>query len=171
MGQEAMSDDQNIVPFNGPVETGLRCLAILSEAFPAIYSLQKLVVFDYLTVHSDDAPGGPKGLHPQTPYRSGELLVRRNRLREGLMLYQSRGLVEQRFEPLGLYFAATDRSGSFLDALDAEYVHMLRDRADWVVTRFGGLEDDELHQFVNEHIGVWGAEFEQSSVLWAEEEA
>ncbi len=171
MGQEAMSGEHTIMPFNGPVETGLRCLAILNEAFPAIYSLQKLVVFDYLAVHSDDAPGGPEGLHPQTPNRSGELLVRRNTLREGLMLYQSRGLVERRFEPGGVYFAATDRSGGFLDALDAAYVRALRNRADWVVESFGALGDDELLEFVSEHIGIWGAEFEWSSVLWAEEEA
>jgi len=169
MGQEAMSGEPTIMPFNGPVEAGLRCLAILNEAFPVIYSLQKLVVFDYLAVHSDDA-GGPEGLHPKTPNRSGELLVRRSTLRQGLMLYQSRGLVERRFEPGGVYFAATDRSGGFLDALDAAYVCTLRACADWVVQRFGELSDDELLGFVNDHIGVWGAEFEWSSVLWAEEE-
>lgn len=171
MGKEAMNDKKTIIPFNGPIETGLRCLVILNEAFPAIYSLQKLVVFDYLTVHSDDVPGGPKGLHPQTPNRSGELLIRRNTLREGLMLYLSRGLIEHRFKPGGVYFAATDRSGGFLDALDAKYVRVLRERANWVVAGFGSLNDDSLLKFVNEHIGVWGAEFEWSSVLWAEEEA
>lgn len=166
-----MSTEQSAMPFNGPVETGLRCLAILNEAFPAIYSLQKLIVFDYLSVHSDDAPGGPEGLHPQTPNRSGELLVRRDALREGLMLYQSRGLVERRFEPGGVYYTATERSGGFLDALDAAYVRVLRSRADWVVERFGAFDDHALLQFVNEHIGTWGAEFERASVLWAEEEA
>lgn len=169
MGQEAMSVERAIMPFNGPVETGLRCLAILNEAFPANFSLQKLVVFDYLAVHSDDA-GGPTGLHPQTPSRSGELLVRRTALRDGLMLYESRGLVHRRFEHRGVYFAATDRSGGFLDALDAMYVGELRQRAAWVVASFGDFGDDQLLEFVNEHIGIWGAEFEWSSLLWAEED-
>lgn len=83
-------------PFNGAVEIGLRALSLLNEAFPATYSLQRLVVFDYLVVHSDDLPNGPAGLHPKTPHRGGELLVRRAVLEEGLLLYQSRGLVELR---------------------------------------------------------------------------
>lgn len=170
MGGEEMIAEQPIIPFNGPVEMGLRCLAILNEAYPAKYSLQKLVVFDYLTVHSDDAPGGPTGLHPQTPNRSGELLVRRETLSEGLMLYQSRGLLERRFEANGVYFAATERSGAFLDSLDSEYVFALRQLAGWVVQSFGELSDEELQEFVTEHIGVWGAEFELSSVLWEEED-
>ncbi len=149
---------------------GLRCLAILNEAHPAGYSLQKLVVFDYLAVHSDDAPGGPAGLHPQTPNRGGELLVRRDTLRQGLMLYQSRGLVERQFAQSGFYFSATDRSGGFLDTLDAKYVVDLRLCAGWVVSSFGEFSDDELTAFVEEHIGTWGAEFELSSVLWTEEQ-
>jgi hypothetical protein len=52
-------------PFNSAVEIGLRSLCLLTAAFPAAYSLQRLVVFDYLLVHSDDMPGGPPGLHPQ----------------------------------------------------------------------------------------------------------
>ena len=66
-----MTDVENfthLAPFNGPVEIGLRALALLNEAFPACYSMQRLVVFDYLVVHSDDMPGGPTGLHPKTPY-------------------------------------------------------------------------------------------------------
>ena len=164
-----MNNDKPIIPFNGPVEMGLRCLTILNEAYPAKYSLQKLVAFDYLAVHSDDAPEGPTGLHPQTPNRSGELLVRRDTLSQGLMLYQSRGLLERRFDPKGVYFVATDRSGGFLDALNSEYVLALRQRAGWVVQNFGELPDEELQEFITEHIGVWGAEFELSSVLWEEE--
>ena len=166
-----MSEQLPIILFNGAVEIGLRCLVILNEAFPSTYSLQKLVVFDYLTVHSDDAPGGPTGLHPQTPNRGGELLVRRDTLRQGLMLYQSRDLLQQRFEQSGLYFVATERSGNFLDTLDAEYVEVLRLRARWVVESFGELSDEDLGEFVREHIGSWGAEFEWSSVLWTEEDA
>lgn len=156
-------------PFNGPVEIGLRALAILNESFPAGYSLQRLVVFDYLVVHSDDIPGGPVGLHPQTPHRGGELLVRRSVLEEGLLLYQSRGLLELRYTDQGVYFAATDRSAAFLDALDSEYLEQLRDRAAWLVTELGALADDEMDQFAGRHIGEWGAEFAMESVLHIQE--
>lgn len=156
-------------PFNGPVEIGLRALAILNESFPVGYSLQRLVVFDYLVVHSDDIPDGPVGLHPQTPHRGGELLVRRSVLEEGLLLYQSRGLLERRYTDQGMFFAATDRSGAFLDALNSEYLDHLRDRAAWLVTELGTLTDDETNQFADRHIGEWGAEFAMESVLHIQE--
>jgi len=156
-------------PFNGPVEIGLRALCVLTTAFPAAYALQRLVVFDYLLVHSDDIDGGPKGLHPRTPYRGGEILVRRGVIQEGLTLYESRGLVERVYKDGGIFFAATDKSADFLDTLSTEYLNVLRERADWVVDSFGLLDDADLDAMVRERIGTWGAEFSMESVLWIEE--
>lgn len=156
-------------PFNSPIEIGLRSLCILTAGFPTPWSLQRLVIFDYLVVHSDDIPDGPPGLHPQTPHRSGEILVRRAALQAGLLLYQSRGLIETVYTTEGVFFAGTEHSAAFLDALGAGYVSGLRDRADWIVERFGPLSDSELDALVREHIGQWGAEFAFESVLWAEE--
>ncbi|MGB4584538.1 MAG: ABC-three component system middle component 2 [Rhodoferax sp.] len=159
-----------LAPFNGPVEIGLRALALLNEAFPACYSLQRLVVFDYLVVHSDDMPGGPTGLHPKTPHRGGEMLVRRVVLEQGLLLYQSRSLVERRYTDSGLMYAATERSASFLDALSSEYLSVLRERAAWLVLAFGEMSDTQLVQIATKRIGEWGAEFAMESVLKLKEE-
>lgn len=162
-------DIQNLPPFNGPIEIGLRALSLLSEAFPAQYSLQRLVVSDYLLVHSDDLPGGPPGLHPQTPHRGGELLVRRAVLEQGLMLYQSRGLLERHYTEVGVMFAATERTAGFLDALSSGYAAELRDRAAWLVSLFGDVSDSELLQIANSQVGEWGAEFAMESVLKVED--
>lgn len=156
-------------PFNGPVELGLRALCILTAAYPASYALQHLVVFDYLLVHSDDMPDGPTGLHPKTPHRGGEILVRRGVLQDGLALYESRGLIDRAYQDGGIFFTATDTSAGFLDALSTEYLKGLRVRADWVVDSFGLLDDAELDAMVRERIGAWGAEFTMESVLWEEE--
>lgn len=170
MGKEMTEEErQFIAPFNGPVEIGLRALAVLNDAHPEAYSLQRLVVFDYLIVHSDDIPGGPSGLHPQTPHRGGELLVRREALQKGLLLYQSRGLVERSYEKSGIFFAATERSASFLDALSTEYLLELRKRAAWLVRSFGEIPDSDLEKMIKEYVGEWGAEFSMESVLWSEE--
>lgn len=160
---------QFVSPFNGPVEIGLRALCILTTAFPASYALQRLVIFDYFLVHSDDIEGGPEGLHPQTPHRGGEILVRRGVQQEGLTLYESRGLVKRDYNDGGIFFTATDKSADFLDTLSTEYLKGLRERADWVVNSFGLLDDPELDAMVRDRIGMWGAEFSMESVLWAEE--
>lgn len=170
MGQvTAETPSQLLSPFNGPVEIGLRALCVLTTAFPTAYTLQRLVVFDYLLVHSDDVEGGPAGLHPQTPHRGGEILVRRGVLQEGLTLYESRGLVLRVYKDGGIFFAATERSADFLDTLSTEYLKMLRERAGWVVDSFGLLNEAELDAMVRDRIGTWGAEFSMESVLWIEE--
>lgn len=152
-------------PFNSAVEVGLRALAILTASHPVAHGLQRLTVLDYLVVHSDDVPDGPPGLHPQTPYRAGELLLRRGVLEEGLLLYQSRGLVERRFQPDGVFYVATDTAAAFLDALTGRYVEALRDRAAWVTEHFASMTDEALFDLVDGWIGEWGAEFTQRSVL------
>jgi hypothetical protein len=163
------SDIKKLPPFNGPIEIGLRALSLLSEAFPTPYSLQRLVISDYLLVHSDDLPDGPPGLHPKTPHRGGELLVRRAVLEQGLMLYQSRGLLERHYTEAGVMFAATERTAGFLDALSSGYAAELRERAAWLVSLFGDVSDSELLKVANAQVGEWGAEFAMESVLKVED--
>jgi hypothetical protein len=170
MGEMRAEVQSRVVsPFNGPVEIGLRALCVLTTAFPAAYALQRLVVFDYLLVHSDDIDGGPEGLHPRTPHRGGEILVRRGVIQDGLTLFESRGLIERIYTDSGIFFAATYKSADFLDTLSTEYLAGLRDRADWVVETFGALDDAELDAMVRDRIGTWGAEFATESVLWTED--
>jgi len=156
-------------PFNGPIEIGLRALTLLSEAYPNAFSLQWLVVSDYLLIHSDDLPNGPPGLHPKTPHRGGELLVRRTALEQGLMLYQSRGLLDRHYTEAGVMFTATEKTASFLDALSSDYATQLRDRAAWLVSLCAAVPDDELLKLANAHVGEWGAEFTMESVLKVED--
>lgn len=59
-------------------------------------------------------PAVLKGFIRRPRIEGGELLVRRAVLEQGLLLYQSRGLVERRYTEGGLMFAATERTAAFL---------------------------------------------------------
>ena len=72
------------------------------------------------------------------------------------------------YEEEGVFFAASELASGFLDALTADYVHDLRDRADWIAGAYGDVGDAELMAIVNEGLGRWGAEFTMQSVLRAE---
>jgi len=146
-------------PFNGPLETGVRALAILAEASPCAYDIQRLLFFDYLVVHSQDADG-PESLHPNTPLRNGELLVRRGIIERGLLLLISRGLVERHINCDGINFSASDEAGPFLDCLQSHYTTTLRERAEWAVETFGGLYDDELKSYFDARFERWTREFQ-----------
>ena len=56
---QVMKQAPQPVTFNGPLEAGMRAVAILAAAYPQTYDLQRLVAFDYLLVHTGDI-GGPR---------------------------------------------------------------------------------------------------------------
>ena len=145
-------------PFNSPVESGLRAITLLAAAEPKVCDLGRLVVYDYLLVHSGDVEGGPRSLHPATPHRSGELLVRRLTLQHGLVLMITRELAEICFGDEGIMYAASELTKPFLAYLESEYARDLVERAAWVVAEFGSCSNIDLASFALRHLNDWGGE-------------
>ena len=157
------------VPFNSPVETGLRMLVLLDAAAPAACDLGRLVVYDYLLVHSDDAPDGPKSLHPRTPHRSGELLVRRQMILDGLLLLVTRELATMTYDENGISYKSTELTSPFLNYLESDYALELRERSKWVADTFGGNTNETLLAFAMNHLNDWGGEFLNESLYYRPE--
>lgn len=145
--------------FNGPIEMGLRALVLLLESFPSFLDLQRLVVLDYLLVHSADITDGPASVHPPSPLRAGEVTVRRSLIEQGLNLYACHGLIKRQLDANGIRYEAEDVAAIFLDALESDYVRTLRDRAHWIFENFGSRTDEEIETILNETIGRWRTEF------------
>jgi ABC-three component (ABC-3C) system Middle Component 2 len=94
---QAVGTGRKPATFNGPLEAGVRAVAVLCAAHPQSFDLQRLIAFDYLLVHTGDI-GGPESLHPPVPLQSAELLVRRKLVEQALLLMMTRDLV--RFMPI-----------------------------------------------------------------------
>lgn len=155
-----MSDTtQTVQTFNSPIETGIRALILLAESYPVQLDLQRILEFDYLIVHSGDMDG-PPSIHPALPLRSGELLVRRQLIERGLLLMISRGLVIRHATPTGFLYQAEDDAGPFLDALTAEYLGDLKDRAVWVVDHFSEMSDYDIRVLLSQVYDQWSREFQ-----------
>ncbi len=157
-----MAEPTNLVTFNSPLEAGLRVLALLVESHPRAMELQKLVFLDFLAVHSADA-GGPESLHPPTPHRAAELVLRRDLLEKGALLLMSRSLIDRYYDSSGFLYLATEEAGSFLSALESDYTVRLRQRASWVVAEFGSNSTDELDAYFAKNLDRWGGEFALAS--------
>ena len=147
-------------PFNSALESGLRALCLLYEAFPDAYDTQRLVFFDYLVVHSGDVEDGPESLHPATPFRYNEWVVRRRLVDQGIRLLMERGLVTPQFTDSGILFSASEEAGAFVACLTEAYTEQLKERAKWVVSTFGLAEEADLNDYFTRHLDRWGAEFE-----------
>lgn len=149
--------------FNSPMEVGLRALCMLVELHPRHADLQRLVLLDYLLIHSADVDSGPPSLHAATPQRGAEVLVRRAVLEPGLILFARRGLIDARTDSSGFTYAASDRGACFLDMLRSPYVAQMRDRSHWIAGRFGELPTTAIRGFVREELDRWGGQFAEEA--------
>lgn len=162
------AERQRNLPFNTPLETGLRSVALLVAAYPQSYDLQHLVVFDHLVVHSGDV-NGPESLHAAVPMRAAELLVRRSLVERGLLLMVSKGLIVRHAEVSGISYVADDFSETFLASLGSAYMLALRERANWVVREFGALDEAALRERIGIFFEQWIEQFQAAHKILAGE--
>jgi hypothetical protein len=137
--------------FNTPIESGVRSLCLLATAFPEAVSIDRLVVLDHVIVHTGDF-GGPDSLHPPSPLRVAEPLVRRELVRRGLLLFKSRGLVCEIVCDRGLLWQAADPADPFLECFATDYNTQLRTCAHWTWKRFGAFSETDLSRYFGDHV-------------------
>lgn len=150
--------------YDSPVECGLRLLYLLCEAAPQGCDLQRLVIYDYMLAHSSDV-GGPPSLHPASPFRSGELLVRRGTLSAGLRLLQRKGLIEKTFSIDGIRFRRKDAAVAFLGYLESAYARTCAEVSRWIGNTFSSQSAEQLQAFADQNLGRWGAEFSYEALF------
>ncbi|WP_072386846.1 ABC-three component system middle component 2 [Hyphomicrobium sp. CS1BSMeth3] len=146
--------------FNTSMEAGLRSLCLLVAVFPNSLRTGQLVALDHILVHSRDFdPEAPDSLHPASPYRRAEPIVRRALVNRGVDLMVSRGLMNRLPGKDGFAYAASEEASSFLAALQSSYWIDLLDRTRWAAGRFGQLPEEDLVGLIRTRVDDWVAEF------------
>src|ERR1700722_11447057 len=107
--------------FNGPLEAGVRAVAILAAAFPRSFDLQRLTALDYLLVRTRQL-GGPDDLHPATPIQTPATEVRRKVVHNALLLMMTRDLIVREVHPDGLRYRAGETAAPFLNSIRTPYL-------------------------------------------------
>lgn len=145
--------------FNGPVEFGIRSALILVAAYPHALDLQRILVLDYVMVHSGDIVGGPNSLHAPSPMRGGEISIRRGLVEQGLQLLASRGLVKRTFEKEGILYQAKDLTNLYISSMHGAYFEALKIRSLWAVSLTETMNGDEINHFLQQSTSAWKTEF------------
>lgn len=144
--------------FNGSLETGLRLLSILVAGYPNKFDSNKLLIFDFMVIHTEDF-GGPKSLHPKNIYKSSEFLVRKKVIQQGVDLMLGKGLIQRGIDDAGIYYQAGDAAELFLNILSSTYIKKLRDCSDWVIAQYADLNTDDINKLTNAISERWINEF------------
>lgn len=145
--------------FNSALETGVRSVAILNAVHPRGFDLLRLTWLDHLVVHTSDI-GGPESLHPDIPQRTGELLVRRRLVEEGINMMRRLHLIDASANAEGVVFIAAEDAAAFVESLRTQYGRVLRERAAWLAKYLADHDDDAIARLIAERIGRWTLEFQ-----------
>jgi hypothetical protein len=150
--------------FNSALETGVRALCILVVNLDNKFDIQQLLALDHIVVHTGDIENAPPSLHPNIVQRSGELLVRRPLVANGLALMESKKLVEKVITPNGFYYCATELACAFIESLTNEYIKELNQRAQWAVTMYNDYGDRLFSEVFNSAFDRWRNEFQMAEM-------
>ena len=150
------------LPFNGPLETGMRAVLNLHACFPKLLDIQRLTALDYLIVRTS-VLNGPPDLHPATPIVSPVTQVRRQSVQAALRLMISRELVQQVATERGIFYRAGESAKFFADALQSSYIQQLMNRAKWLAKYSDQLDDQEFDNRMNQILEHWVSEFQDES--------
>ncbi len=150
--------------FNSALETGIRSVCILAADHSMKYDLQQLLAFDHLVVHTGDVAGAPPSLHPNVVQRNGELLVRRPLVERGLLLMESKKLIEKIISTNGFYYTATELATVFIESLTNEYISELYKRSRWAVEKYKNFGDRFFAEIFNTAFDRWTNEFKIAEV-------
>jgi hypothetical protein len=158
---EEMTDGgtPGVALFNGPLETGVRAVVVLDAAYPRSFDLARLTWCDHLVVHTGDI-GGPSSLHPDIPQRTGELLVRRRLVEEGVNLMRRLHMINANVCAHGIIFQAGEEASAFVDSLRSGYALELKVRAKWLADYLAEMSDDAMAALIADRIGRWAVEFQ-----------
>ncbi len=145
--------------FNGPLEAGVRAVAILSAAFPRALDLQRLTALDYLLVRTHQL-GGPDDLHPATPIQTPAAEVRRKVVHNALLLMMTRDLVVREIHPDGIRYKAGESAAPFLNSIRTPYLRALNSRAIWLIHHLANYSDSDFNDLMRRFFDNWIVEFQ-----------
>lgn len=151
--------------FNSPLEIGLRCLIILKTFNDRVLNIQDIINLDYLTLHLKDFNEDLESVHPDIPYRSGEISVKRIVCQRGLQLMLSKGLITKNFNEKGICYEITSIGTLFVDYISNSYHVKLQEFCLMLYKEVGSMTEEQINEYITSNINEWGSEFINDSYL------
>lgn len=111
--------------FNSPEEIGVRILFIL-DIYKKKMSSQRIMYYDYFSLHLNDIDNTYESLHPDNPNHSSEIAVRRDLIKKALNIMIEKGLISIKYLKTGIYYERNKLTTSFVDLFENGYATQLK---------------------------------------------
>ena len=129
--------------FNNEIETSIRLLVSICH-FKNDLDMQKLIYFDFLTLHYGNVDEAACSLHPANPYHITEAYNKRELVQKSLGLLLKKGLVNVNMTKWGITYSKNSFGISFLETFESEYYKELVDYSGKVMNTYERYSTEEL---------------------------
>jgi len=153
--------------FNSPEEVGVRILIILDICQKKM-SKQRIMYYDYFSLHLNDLDQTQSSLHPDNPNHSSEIAIKRDLINRGIELMIAKGLVSVKYSKTGIYYCINQLTHPFLLLFQNEYANELKRNVAAVDNVFSSHTDKQIYKYINNNIGKWVGEFENCTFVGGE---
>jgi len=131
-------------------------------------SKQRIMYYDYFSLHLNDLDQTKESLHPDNPNHSSEIAIKRDLINKGLDLIIAKGLVSVKYSKTGIYYQINRLTHEFVNLFQNTYVEELKMNIATVNEFLLKYSDRQIYKYINSNIGKWAGEFENSALTGGE---
>lgn len=150
--------------YNTPVEIGVRLLMIIVKSKIEI-DFDKLLILDYLSLHSNVINNRFKSLHPDNPFHGLEIYSKINISKSAINLLISKGLIDVKVTSKGIVYNSNSISEYFLSFFEGDYYKELEESVEKIIDNFNSYSSEELQKYILKNIDKWNGNGRSLSII------
>lgn len=136
--------------FNSPFEMSLRVLLLLSQDRKSFYTVDRIILLDFVSCYSADFKLPYSNLHGVNRYKFGEIANRRQLVQEAVRMMVIHGFVEVKIEN-GYKFRISDIGIKYGKTFESSYAIEYRKIAKATIKKFRKESDENILNLVRFH--------------------
>ena len=148
-----MEDIKTMSLYNSQIEMSIRIAKILMGFNPTGLSIEKIICVDFIVLNLKDFLPAQDSLHPAIPRRDTQLAITRKTFTDSLDLMKKYKIVKEIFTEDGIIFSVTNKTFSFTNAIQNEYILKMEKNIQITKEYYGSLNFGEMKKLVASKFG------------------
>ena len=143
--------------YNTPQEIAIRLLVVLLVSKNKL-SKDRLIFFDFLTIHTSTFSDTNKSIHPDNPYFGLEFFSKNTNTEKAVHLLVHKKLINSFHDEGGYYFEINNMGKYILSLINGPYKNQVVIHAGKVIEEFSSLTDQDIRKYFDLNLIKWSAE-------------